>query len=212
MAHGTWIPKAVLEKADISLSAKLLYGLVDALCQDEGCFASNEWVAASLGLKKRQIQYLLKELIDAGLVIRQEGERRVLWTVEKAALIKAARGAADCTPPVQSIAPPPCNELHPYNTVYNKEDNKEPQTPLPHGEKFKKAWEEWCNYRVKTRKRLSKFAAEKQIKMLAGMTENQAVACIEKSIANDWQGLFPDKQFNKPFSKILTKDDHNNGF
>lgn len=217
MTHGTWVPKGILERDDLPLSAKLLYGLVDALSQEEGCFASNEYVARHLGVSKRQVQNLLNTLLKAGLIVRSLDEatgKRHLWTVEKHALMSVNRGEANCTPPVQSISPPPCNPLHPYN----KEDNKEyinPLTPLPHGQKFKDAWHEWLEYRVKTKKRLSRFAADKQLKMLQGLTEDEAVACINRSISNDWQGLFPENKSrnnSKPFSKILTPKDHANGF
>lgn len=217
MTHGTWIPKGILERDDLPLSAKLLYGLVDALSQEEGCFASNDYVGKHLGLSKRQVQNLLNTLLKAGLIVRQVDEttgKRHLWTVEKYALKQVAGGATDFTPPVQSISPPPCNSLHPYNKE-DKKDYKSPLTPLPHGQRFKDAWHEWLEYRVKTKKRLSRFAADKQLKMLEGMTEDEAVACINRSITNDWQGLFPEKKAcgnSKSFSKILTRDDHNNGF
>jgi hypothetical protein len=71
------------------------------------------------------------------------------------------------------------------------------------------------NYRTKTKKRLSRFAQEKQLGLLQGLTEQEAVECINRSIANDWQGLFPEKKpkyGSKPFSKILTKEDHDHGF
>lgn len=78
---------------------------------------------------------------------------------------------------------------------------------------FKRAWGEWVNYRTKTKKRLSRFAQEKQLAMLKGLTEQECVDCINRSIANDWQGLFPEKAGNsKPFRKILTPKDHANGF
>ena len=108
MTHGTWVPKGILERDDLPLSAKLLYGLVDALSQEEGCFASNEYVAKHLGLSKRQVQNLLKTLLDAGLIVRNLDEstgQRHLWTVEKYALHRASRGATDFTPPTKFIAP-----------------------------------------------------------------------------------------------------------
>jgi hypothetical protein len=79
---------------------------------------------------------------------------------------------------------------------------------------FRKIWAEWILYRRRTKKGLSTFAANKQLEMLAGMTEQDAVQCINRSITNDWQGLFPDKPNgnSKPFRKILTRDDHSNGF
>lgn len=214
MTHGTWIPRLVLERADIPLSAKLLYGLIDALDGDEGCFASNGWIATNLGLGKRQVQNLLTILIDAGLVVRVERDgKRYLQTIEKAALSGAKRDATNCTPPVQCVTPPPCNSLHPYNTEDNKEDKTNPlPLPLPHGEPFKRAWGEWVHYRKRTSRVLSQFASAKQLKMLGGMTEDEACRCIERSILNDWQGLFVDNSKPKVNTKTLSSSDHSNGF
>jgi hypothetical protein len=77
---------------------------------------------------------------------------------------------------------------------------------------FRKMWNEWNLYRRRTKKGLSGFAAQKQLEMLGKLTEAQAIECINRSISNDWQGLFPDKTDSKPFRKILTQDDHANGF
>lgn len=212
MTHGTWVPKAVLEMVDISLSAKVLYGLIDALDGDEGCYASNGWIATNLALTPRQVQNLIKQLVEKGLVVRVETDgKRVLRTVEKQALLALKGGATDFVPPTKPISSPPRNELRTYNTENNKEDNTNP-LPLPHGEMFRKMWNEWVLYRRRTKKKLSTFAANKQLEMLGKLTEPQAVECINRSISNDWQGLFPDKMDSKPFRKILTRDDHSNGF
>ena len=212
MKHGTWIPRLVLERADIPLSARLLYGLIDALDGDEGCFASNGWIATNLALTPRQVQNLIKQLVDKGLVVRVETEgKRVLRTVEKQALLALKRGEANFVPPTKSISSPPRNELRTYNTEDNKEDNTNP-LPLPHGEMFRKMWNEWVLYRRRTKKKLSTFASNRQLEMLGKLTEAQAVECINRSISNDWQGLFPEKTDSKPFRKILTRDDHANGF
>lgn len=214
MNHGTWIPRLVLERADIPLSARLLYGLIDALDGDEGCFASNGWIATHLGLKPRQVQNLIKVLVDRGLVVRHiRDDKRYLMTVEKAALAKVNGDVMNCVPPTQSIAPPPRNSLHPYNTEDNTEYNSNP-LPLPHGAMFRKVWDEWVAYRRAKKKQLSEPAKNKQLAMLGGMTEAEAIECINRSISNDWQGLFPEqlKKHSKPFSKILTPDDHSNGF
>lgn len=214
MNHGTWIPRLVLERADIPLSARLLYGLIDALDGDEGCFASNGWIATNLGLKPRQVQNLIKTLVEKGLVVRHiRDDKRYLMTVEKAALAKVNGDVMNCAPPTQSIAPPPRNSLHPYNTEDNTEYNSNP-LPLPHGAMFRKVWDEWVAYRRAKKKGLSEPAKNKQLAMLGGMTEAEAIECINRSIVNDWQGLFPEqlKKHSKPFSKILTPDDHSNGF
>ena len=212
MTHGTWVPKAVLEMVDIPLSAKVLYGLIDALDGEEGCYASNGWIATNLALTPRQVQNLIKQLVDKGLVLRVETEgKRVLRTVEKQALLALKGGEANFVPPTKPVSSPPRNELRTYNTEDNKEDNTNP-LPLPHGEMFRKMWNEWNLYRRRTKKKLSTFASNRQLEMLGKLTEAQAVECINRSISNDWQGLFPEKTDSKPFRKILTRDDHANGF
>ena len=213
---GLWIPGAVLSRTDISLEEKCLYGLLEVLDGGKGCWASNDWLAGRLSVSERAIQRYLARLEEVGLVIKvineAAGNQRRVQTV----------GAyAASTPSRQSVAPltPTCRDPHAnLSSKSRKENNKEIDTEplpldLPHGEMFKRAWGEWVNYRTKTKKRLSRFAQEKQLAMLKGLTEQECVDCINRSIANDWQGLFPEKAGNsKPFRKILTPKDHANGF
>ena len=213
---GLWIPGAVLSRTDISLEEKCLYGLLEVLDGGKGCWASNDWLATRLSVSERAVQRYLARLEEVGLVIKvineAAGNQRRVQTVGS---------YAASTPSRQSDAPltPICRDPH-AKLAYKsrKENNNEIDTEplplsLPHGENFKRAWGEWVNYRTKTKKRLSAFAQEKQLAILLGLTEDEAVACINRSIANDWQGLFPEKAGNsKPFRKILTPKDHANGF
>jgi len=208
---GLWIPGAVLSRTDISLEEKALYGLLEVLDGGKGCWASNDWLASRLGVSDRAIQRYLAKLEKLGLVVKvvneAAGNQRRVQTI----------GSVAVTPSRQSVTPltTTCRDPHDNLSPKSKRENKieidTPQTPLPHSELFKKSWEEWLNYRVKTKKKLSGFAMDKQIKMLAALSEQDAIATIERSIANDWQGLFPEKN-SKSFSKILTKRDHENGF
>lgn len=208
---GLWIPGAVLSRTDISLEEKALYGLLEVLDGGKGCWASNDWLASRLGVSERAIQRYLAKLERIGLVVKvvneAAGNQRRVQTI----------GSVAVTPSRQSVTPltTTCRDPHDNLSPKSKRENKieidTPQTPLPHSELFKKSWDEWLNYRLKTKKKLSGFAMDKQIKMLAALSEQDAIATIERSIANDWQGLFPEKN-SKPFSKILTKRDHENGF
>jgi hypothetical protein len=144
------------------------------------------------------------------VVNAEAGNQRRVQTIGTQAIV---------TPSRQSVTPltPTCRDPHANlsskSTKENKEELDTPQTPLPHGENFKRAWNEWVIYRTKTKKRLSRFAQDKQLKILEGLTEQECIDCINRSIANDWQGLFPEKNRNsKSFSKILTREDHSNGF
>ncbi len=213
---GLWIPGAVLSRRDISLEEKCLYGLLEVLDDGKGCWASNDWLATRLSVSERAIQRYLARLEEVGLVIKvineAAGNQRRVQTVGVQAV---------ATPSRQSVVTltPTCRDPHAnLSSKSNNENRNEKDTEplplvLPHGENFKRSWTEWVNYRTKTKKRLSRFAQEKQLILLTGLTEDDAVACINRSIANDWQGLFPEKQNNsKPFKKILTPKDHANGF
>ena len=63
------IPISILEKKSISANAKLLYAEIMALSKKSGrCFATNEYLADRMGLSKRTIPSLLKELRDDLLI------------------------------------------------------------------------------------------------------------------------------------------------
>jgi hypothetical protein len=55
---------------------------------------------------------------------------------------------------------------------------------------FRSAWEEWCRYRKRKRKPVSEDAEKKKLKELAAIGPQRAVAAIQHSIANDYQGIF----------------------
>ncbi len=212
---GLWIPGAVLSRPDLSLEEKCLYGLLEVLDGGKGCWASNDWLASRLSVSERAIQRYLSRLEEAGLVIKvineAAGNQRRMQTI-------GSYSASSPSRQVDVTLTPECRDPHAkLSPKSRKENNNEKDTNplplvLPHGENFKRTWVEWVIYRTKTKKRLSRFAQEKQLALLQGLTEQEAVDCINRSIANDWQGLFPEKKNSKPFAKILTREDHNNGF
>lgn len=63
------------------------------------------------------------------------------------------------------------------------------------GEKFKASWDEWIEYRKE--RRLAKYTniglskTMSHIQKISENNEETAIAIIEQSIANNWQGLFP---------------------
>jgi hypothetical protein len=60
-------------------------------------------------------------------------------------------------------------------------------------DEFKASWAEWLEYRRLKKKRVSPPAAKKQLATLAAMGTARAIAAINHSIANDWQGIFEPK-------------------
>lgn len=69
---------------------------------------------------------------------------------------------------------------------------------LREDEAFRVEWRAWLNYRRSRRKPVSKEAARRQLKMLGDCPSAAVISIIENSIANDWQGLFPDRPYTKP--------------
>lgn len=58
---------------------------------------------------------------------------------------------------------------------------------------FLTAWEDWKKHRVEIRHKLTPTTISRQLKMLGKHPAAEAVAIIEASIQNGWQGLFPDR-------------------
>ena len=72
---------------------------------------------------------------------------------------------------------------------------------LKESKAFISTWDDWKKYRAEKKKPLTKMSIKKQIKALGKLTAEEAIKCIEYSIMNGYQGIFPDnvkQQENKP--------------
>jgi len=202
---GVWIPVEVFQLETLTITEKVVYGIVNALDNEEGCFASNGYLATTLQLSDRQVKNCLKTLIDFQLVVRVEvNNKRILRTVEKQALV----GATDFLGRGKPVSRKGGSRLPTDRTVDKIEDNN--NIVLPYGEPFKEAWTKWELYRKQTKKPLTPMTKDEQLKMLGGWgNEAKAIDSINKSIAFGWQGLF---LANTQQTKTLTNKDHANGF
>ena len=202
---GVWIPLEVFQLETLTITEKVVYGIVNALDNEEGCYASNGYLAQTLQLSDRQVKNVLKTLIDYKLVLRIElNGKRILRTVEKQALV----GATDFLGRGKPISRRGGSRL-PTDRI---EDNKVDLDTrvLPYAESFKEAWTKWEMYRKQTKKPLTPMTKDEQLKMLESWgDESKAVDSINKSIAFGWQGLF---LANTKSTKTLTNKDHANGF
>jgi uncharacterized protein YdaU (DUF1376 family) len=61
-------------------------------------------------------------------------------------------------------------------------------------DEFKKCWLQWCIHRKQSKKKLTPMAAIKQLKYLGSIGESRAIAAIEHSIRNQWQGIYEPKE------------------
>jgi hypothetical protein len=69
--HGLYIPKEAWH-SNISRTAKILYAIMNCLesFDLDGCWASREYYAGSIGCSKQRVTQLIKELVDANLIFR----------------------------------------------------------------------------------------------------------------------------------------------
>jgi len=69
------------------------------------------------------------------------------------------------------------------------------------------SWQEWVDYRQTISKNMSAKAAEKQIVFLCAYDQQTQKQIIDKSIANDWSGLFPlCKRVTARVGQVKTRD------
>jgi hypothetical protein len=221
---GVWIPAGVFQTPTISLTAKVVYGVVDALDNEEGCFASNAYLSRHLGLSVRQLQAILSELEEAKLIRRVACEgHRVIRTVEKVALQDAlastqvTRSEGDAENRmggVKKTAGGGCGKPHTYNKEYNKEDRDTKESapwssPLPfESEAFSKAWMSWIDYRKEIKKPIKESTMKAQWKEFQKWGEQKAIIAIEQSITHGWQGIFEPARSVGGNTKPLTAKDH----
>lgn len=210
---GVWIPAQIFQSAELSNTAKLLYGVVAGLDGEEGCYASNAYLQASLRQGERAIQVVLKQLEDAGLIVREEiNGRRIIRTVEGIALT----GCKNLREGVKKSAGRGCKIMHPYNKVDNKADKNTGTEAmwivrLPFGsDAFINAWKGWVAYHKERKKPLKDATVQAQCKQFKEWGEDKSIFAIQQSIMQGWAGIFePKKNIGVYKAKPLTAEDHN---
>lgn len=214
---------------NLSPNAKFVYGIIDSLDNEDGCYASNGYLAKSLGVSDRQVRNLLGELEDAKLIIRvsfmKNGtEHRIIRSVEKVALLGALGNKLPT--PRKNTSTPLGNKL----PTDNKEDNKEDKDTgswdkkglieqldkipwvegLPFSsEAFSKAWQSWIDYRKQIKKPIKEATMKAQWEEFKKWGEDKAIYAIQEAIKQGWSGIYePKKNVNKFSAKPLTPEDH----
>ena len=144
------------------------------------------------------------ETVDGRLVnARMESERNEREGIRQMK-VEAARkshesrrknNSANCKTPhsANCKTPPSANCVHVHDHVTVSKDTVE-GTALPFGPGFASAWDDWIAYRREARhKAWSPRSIKTQLGRLGKLTESEAIEVINRSIANGWQGLFPEK-------------------
>lgn len=205
---GVWIPSEVLA-LPLSVSAKVAYGVLAGLDNEEGCFASNGYLATVLSVSDRQVRTIIGELEEAKLVIRgSTNGTRIIKTIEKDALCKALGAEENFLPRRKKTSAGGGRKLPPYSIDNSKDDISKGMVQLPFGsEAFKDAWNKYTNHRRQMNRPISKQQVLSLFAQFKDWGEEPSTQSIIKSLINGWMGVFPPNNI-RPQTKQLTKDDH----
>lgn len=128
---GVWIPKEVWLDEKLTYFEKAVYAEIDSLDGEDGCFASNKYLAGFFGCTERHIKRALAHLCELGYVKTEmfDGRKRVIKicrifseTEQMQGVTKMSPGDINVTAGVTKMSPQRGQECHPRNS-YNIDDN-----------------------------------------------------------------------------------------
>lgn len=128
---GVWIPKEVWLDEKLTYFEKAVYAEIDSLDGEDGCFASNKYLAGFFGCTERHIKRALAHLSELGYVKTEmfDGRKRVIKicrifseTEQMQGVTFMSPGDINVTAGVTKMSPQRGQECHPRNS-YNIDDN-----------------------------------------------------------------------------------------
>lgn len=213
-----WERRRLIRESALSTTEKLALVWIADYAGDGGeCFASVATLAAAVSIRERWMRQTLRTLEDRGLIEcrARSGHAsviRILWDGGR----QWSAGVGQGQPRHSSAGgggsgvPPNTKRTQTQHPTLTPKARKPPFDPttavLPESidtPEVRAAWVEWCDYRRAKRKPVSLPAASKQLKTLAAHGAAAAVSAIERSIANDWVGLFPERAGRNGHAKPL---------
>lgn len=207
---GVWIPTEVLSMP-LTVSAKIVYGILAGLDNEDGCYASNGYIAAAVGCSDRQVRNIIAELEDAKLIIRGSTDgMRIIRTIEKDALCKVVGAEKDFLPRRKRTSARGGNRVPTDSIGNNIEDKGMVQLPF-YSESFKNTWNKYCNHRRQLKRPISKVSIQSMFEQFKLWGEDASTAALIQSVTRGWIGVFPALPkggfggHNKP---TLTQNDH----
>lgn len=229
---GIFIPREVLQDENLTTTCKILYGFVQSLDGQRGCFAQNSYLAGLIGTSEETVRASLYILEKKGYIARfrhEDGARiiRTRGTIE----IEAIRSKkwSDCntpqenldTPPEKSVPTPPEKSGVLYSSdipIQTDSNDKGQIVDYENDKDFKTTWKEFCKFRRKMKRPMTELAEKLVLKKLAKVDKDTAIKALELSIERSWIGVFPEaidysiKKNNGNWSKTpnepLTDGDH----
>ena len=193
---GIWIPKEIWLSEKLTLQEKVFLVEISSLDNESGCYANNEYFSKFFGISKTRVSEVINSLIEKGVLFchidKANGNKRILTTIKGKldTLLKKS-----LIPSSTFLEDPIKDSFKHNNTDNNKTNNTNKNISsltLPFvSDNFLNTWNEFLKYRDVKGKKVSYDACKRIFKDLAKEDENIAIAMLEKTIKNDWQGVFP---------------------
>ena len=192
-------------KTELGLAGNklLVFAIIYGFCQDEeseycaGVKYISEWVGCSY----KNAIYILKYLLDNGLISKREVITEKCRFVNYRVIKKSNDGLLNnLTTPIKKLNNPPIKKLNTEieNIINNINNNK-----------IKEKIIEWVEYKKEKKESYTPIGLKKCIEKLERLSNNNpdlAMRIVDESISNKWSGLFPLKN-NK--TKAQTTDERN---
>lgn len=199
---GDWMKDPALRAC--SLAARGLW--LDLLClmfecdrrgylQINGKPMSLEQIARATGCSTDEASRGLQELESSGVFSRSEHGSIYSRRLVRDDQTRAARSEAGSIGGSKTQANRKANAKQKSSSSSSTSSSvstsvlKTPLPPLLQKPEFEAAWKDWEQHRKETKHPLKPTMAVAQLKMLADMGHDRAIACIRHTIAMGWQGL-----------------------
>lgn len=218
---GIFIARDLWLREDLTVTEKVLAGVIDALDKGQGCWASNAYLANTIGVGERQIRDYLARL-EEGQVIRR-------WIVDGNRRIASIYAGTKNNSSTEENRLPPRQETAANRVVDKVKDTKNKKACLFESlakyrveptDAVKSLILSYIEHRVEIKRPLTQRALDANVEIVQSEATKHGIAfevagkeMIDASVRNGWYGLFPvRKQIGKPAKKLLTEEDHSNGF
>lgn len=198
--YGCMIPNWLMERAEISANAKIVYSRLAQHGAEHGrVYPSLPALSKECAIALRTLSRAIEELEEFKLI---ESKRRGLGMSNVYFFLKhdwmkfrvAMDDMSDLPPVSDQDLPPVANKV---NQLRESKKKEEESLPLPFASsEFEEAWKEWEQHRKELKAKLTPSTKRKQFKTFLQWGEKQSIEAIHTSISRGWTGCFsvPDKK------------------
>ncbi len=128
---GIWIPKEIWLHPSLSWAAKGLWAEIDSLyCEEKGgCYASDEYFEAFLGVKRTRLHEVMKELTDLGFLekVSCDGRRVIRKAISPKPKVSGRQLSAKADSRNTEKRTPSVRKSGSPSYIENKDESKEQQ-------------------------------------------------------------------------------------